>query len=131
MEKASARLWRKLRARYNLIGNECRNCKTGYFPPRIICKNCGRKSDMHDRKFAGEGEVYSYTKIRVPPDTFREEAPYVVGVIKLDEGPMVEGHILETGKEIRIGTRVTAAFRRMYVDGDEGLIYYHYKFEPV
>ncbi len=131
MEKASARLWRKLRARYNLIGNECRNCGTGYFPPRIICPKCGRKSEMHDRKFAGDGEVYSYTKIRVPPDTFKEEAPYVVGVVRLDEGPMVEGHILETGHEIRIGTRVKAAFRRMYVDGDEGLIYYHYKFEPV
>jgi hypothetical protein len=130
MEMASARLWRKLRSRYNLIGNECANCKTAYFPPRIICPRCGRESDMHETKFSGEGEVYSYTKIRVPPDTFKEEAPYVVGVVKLDEGPMVEGHILETGREIKIGTRVKAAFRRMYVDGDEGLIYYQYKFEP-
>src|SRR5271157_3131674 len=124
MEKASARLWRKLRARYNLIGNECKNCGTAYFPPRIICPKCGRESRMEERKFAGDGEVYSYTKIRVPPDTFKEEAPYVVGVVRLDEGPMVEGHILETGQEIKIGTRVKAAFRRMYVDGDEGLIYY-------
>ena len=130
MERPSASLWRKIRPRYNLIGNECENCGTSYFPPRIVCRKCGRASKMVDKKFAGDGEVYSYTKIRFPPDTFKDEAPYVVGVIKLDEGPMVEGHILENGQEIGIGTRVKTAFRKMHVDGEEGLIYYHYKFEP-
>jgi uncharacterized protein len=67
----------------------------------------------------------------VPPDTFKDEAPYIVAVIQLDEGPKVEGHILETGKSIDIGTKVKVVFRKMYVDGEEGLIYYHYKFEPV
>ena len=131
MEKPSAGLWRKIKARYNLVGNVCRNCSTAYFPPRIICRKCGRNSKMEDKKFNGNGEVYSFTKIRVPPDTFKDEAPYIVGVVKLDEGPMVEGHILENGTEIKVGTRVRPAFRRMYVDGEEGLIYYHYKFEPV
>lgn len=131
MEKPVASLWRKIRPRYNLIGSECKNCGAFYFPPRIICRKCGRESKMVEKKFSGDGEIYSYTKIRVPPDTFREEAPYVVGVIKLDEGPMVEGHVIENGKEVKIGMRVQMAFRKMYVDGEEGLIYYHYNFEPV
>ncbi|VVB76962.1 Uncharacterised protein [uncultured archaeon] len=131
MERSSARLWRKIRARYNLVGNECQSCKSEYFPPRPICKKCGKKTEMAVKKFAGNGEVYSFTKIRVPPDTFREEAPYYVGVIKLEEGPMVEGHILDDGREIKIGTKVRAAFRRMYVEGDEGLIHYQFKFEPI
>ncbi len=130
MERPPASLWRKIKPRYNLIGTECQNCGTSYFPPRIVCRKCGRASKMVDKKFSGNGEVYSYSKIMVPPDTFKDEAPYTVGVIKLDEGPMVEGHILENGHEINIGTRVKSAFRKMHVDGDEGLIYYHYKFEP-
>ncbi|MDE1860619.1 MAG: Zn-ribbon domain-containing OB-fold protein [Candidatus Micrarchaeota archaeon] len=131
MEKPSASLWRKIKARYNLIGNECKNCGTRYFPPRIVCRKCGRKSKMSDFKFNGDGEIVSFTKISVPPDTFKDEAPYFVGVVKLAEGPQVEGHIIDNGGKIAIGTKVRAAFRKMYVDGDEGLIYYHYKFEPV
>jgi uncharacterized protein len=130
MEKPSASLWRKIKPRYNLVGTECQNCGTSYFPPRIVCRKCGRMSKMVEKKFEGEGEVYSYTNIRVPPDTFKDEAPYVVGIVKLDEGPFVEGHILDKGNDVAIGTRVSVAFRKMHVDGEEGLIYYHYKFEP-
>ena len=131
MEKPSAGLWRKIRSRYNLVGNECRKCGSSYFPPRIVCTRCGRESQMADKKFNGNGEIMSFTTIRVPPDTFKDEAPYVVGIVKLEDGPSVEGHIIENGKRIEIGTKVKAAFRKMYVDGEEGLIYYHYKFEPV
>lgn len=131
MERSSASLWRKIRERYNLVGNICENCNTPYFPSRIVCRKCGRKSKMVEKQFSGNGTVYSFTQIRVPPDTFKDEAPYVIGIIKLDDGPMVEGHVIENSKEIEIGTKVKAAFRKMYVDGDEGLIYYHYKFEPV
>jgi uncharacterized OB-fold protein len=130
MEKPSAGLWRKIKPRYNLIGTECQNCGASYFPPRIVCRRCGRASKMVEKKFAGEGEVYSYTRIMVPPDTFKDEAPYFVGMIKLDEGPMVEGHILDDGSEVKIGMRVRTSFRKMHVEGEEGLIYYHYKFEP-
>ncbi len=131
MEKPSASLWRKIGARYNLAGNECKNCGVSYFPPRIVCRKCGRNTKMVDKKFRGDGEIISFTKIRVPPDTFKDEAPYIVAVIQLEEGPKVEGHILETGKKVDIGTKVKVVFRKMYVDGEEGLIYYHYKFEPI
>ncbi len=131
MESSSASLWRKIRSWYNLVGNACENCKANYFPPRIVCRNCGRKSKMVEKQYKGDGEIYSFTKIRVPPDTFKDEAPYNIGIIKLEEGPMVEGHIIENGIEPKIGGKVRVRFRKMYVDGDEGLIYYHYKFEPI
>ncbi len=86
---------------------------------------------MRNKTFAGTGEIYSFTKIHVPAEAFREDAPYTVAVIKLDEGPMVEGHIVESGKEVKIGTRVRQVFRKMLVEEDEGLIHYHFKFEPV
>ncbi len=131
MEKASASMWRKLNSRYNLVGSECENCNAIYFPSRIVCKNCGRQTKMHDRMLNGNGAVYSFTRIHVPAEAFRESAPYTIGVIKLDEGPMVEGHIVDTGKKIEIGTRVKKVFRKMLVEEDEGLIHYHFKFEPV
>lgn len=131
MERSSASLWRKIRARYNIVGNICENCKTPYFPPRIVCRKCGRNSKMVEKQFSGDGEIYSFTKIRVPPDTFKDEAPYYIGVIKLKEGPMVEGHVLDNGVEPKIGGKVKAQFRKMYVEDEESPIYYHFKFEPI
>ncbi len=131
MEKASAGMWRKIDTRYNLIGSECQKCDALYFPPRIICRNCGRDTKMVPKKLSGKGTVYSFTTIRVPSDAFKESAPYNVAVVALEEGPKVEGHVIESGKKVEIGTKVKTVFRKMYVDGEEGLIHYHFKFEAL
>jgi uncharacterized OB-fold protein len=131
MEHTSAGMWRRINARYNLIGSECQNCKRSYFPPRIVCKECGRNTVMKEKRFSGNGTVYSYSRIYVPPDAFKDDAPYTVGVVKLEEGPMVEGHIIENGKKIEVGTEVRTVFRKMRVEGEEGLVHYHFKFEPI
>ena len=131
MEKSPADLWRKVKSRYMLLGSVCENCGTKYFPPRAVCKKCGRNTKMKEYIFKGTGEIYSFTKIRSPAEGFEEMAPYTIALVKLDEGPIVEGHIIENGKPIEIGTKVRMAFRKMYKDGEEGLIYYQYKFEPV
>jgi uncharacterized OB-fold protein len=131
MEKASASSWRRMEERYNLLANECKNCGAVYFPQRIVCRKCGRHTKMESRELSGNGTVYSYTRTHSPADAFEEESPYLIGVIELDEGPRVEGHIVENGKEVTIGTKVRPVFRRMYADGEEGLIHYHFKFAPV
>jgi hypothetical protein len=131
VDVAPASLWRKINSRYNLVGNTCKNCNTSYFPPRIVCKNCGRKSKLVERQFSGNGTIYSFTRIRVPPDDFKDDAPYTVGLIKLDEGPMVEGHIIDNCAEVKIGGKVKMVFRRMQTEGREDLIHYQYKFEPL
>ncbi len=124
-------MWRKLNSRYNMVGSECKNCRTVYFPSRIVCKNCGRDTKMEHRKLKGDGEVYSYTHIHVPAEAFREQAPYTIAVVKTPEGPLVEGHIVETEKKIEIGTKVRMVFRKMHTDADQGLIIYQFKFEAI
>lgn len=131
MEKASAGMWRKIDTRYNLIGTECQNCKKLYFPPRIICRNCGRDTKMAPKKLSGKGSVYSFTTIRVPSEAFKDLAPYHVAVVALEEGPKVEGHVVDNGKKVEVGTKVRTVFRKMYTDGEEGLIHYHFKFEAL
>ncbi len=128
MERTTARAWRKFGSRYNLIGNKCENCGEVYFPPRVVCRNCGRNSKLVEKRLSGSGTIYSFTKIRSPPDNFSDIAPYTVGIIQLDEGPKVEGHIIENGKQAEIGARVKMMFRKMYAEGGEGMIHYHYKF---
>jgi uncharacterized OB-fold protein len=39
--------------------------------------------------------------------------------------------VVENGKEVAIGARVRTVLRRMFAEGEDGLIHYHYKFELV
>ncbi len=131
MDVAPASLWRKINTRYNLVGNTCTNCNTSYFPHRVVCKNCGRKSKLVEKQFSGNGTIHSFTRILVPPDAFKDDAPYTIGLIKLDEGPMIEGHVIDNYAEVKIGGRVRVVFRRMQTEAREDLIHYQYKFEPL
>jgi uncharacterized OB-fold protein len=40
-----SRNWRLQQERYRLIGVVCPHCDVKDFPPRIICQNCGTKTE--------------------------------------------------------------------------------------
>jgi len=124
-------LWRLRKSRYNLIGTKCLNCGNVYFPPKTFCPNCRRNSKIEEFVFSGNGEIVSYTIIKVPPEGFERQVPYVVGIIKLDEGVNVSGQIIGDLNKIEIGKRVKAVFRKMFEDGPDGLIHYGLKFELI
>ncbi|MFQ5974774.1 MAG: Zn-ribbon domain-containing OB-fold protein [Candidatus Hydrothermarchaeales archaeon] len=126
------RFWRNTKSRYNLIGTKCTNCQEIYFPPKRICPKCRRQSQLKKTKFAGTGEVLTYTVIHVAPEGFERETPYVMAIVKLDEGPMVTTQMVDCdGDSIKIGMRVKSVFRKIREGGEAGPIYYGYKFKPV
>jgi len=128
---AVPRLWRHIPARYNLIGTECKTCGELYFPPRIMCPTCRRDGKIVERKFKGTGEVATYTIIYSASSTFRRQAPYVLAIIRLDEGPQLTGQIVCDPDEVKIGMKVRSVFRKLGEDGPEGVIYYGTKFVPI
>src|SRR5271157_5920312 len=117
--------WRRIPERYGLIGSECENCKTNYFPVRKMCPKCRRKGKMREVKFSGKGKVYTYTVIYSPPTGFELDAPYLMGIIELAEGPKLTAQIVDSDpKDVKIGTPVEMIFRKIQEDGYEGLIHY-------
>lgn len=125
------RFWRNIGSRYNLLGTRCANCGTAYFPPRNFCPKCRRASKIEKHKFRGTGEVETYTIIHVAPEGFDAQTPYVMAIVRLDEGPRLTAQIVNCdGSEIKIGMRVESVFRRITEDGNAGLIHYGYKFQP-
>lgn len=125
------RFWRNIKSRYNLIGTRCLNCDSTYFPPRNFCPKCRRRSKLEELKFKGTGEVVTYTIIHSPPEGFDTQAPYIMAIVKLDEGPNLTTQIVDCGlDEIHIGMRVEKVFRKIQEDGDAGLIHYGFKFKP-
>jgi len=121
--------WRLKEAKYRLIGTRCTNCKNVYFPPTILCPDCRRKGKLEEFKLSGNGEVLSYTVIRVPPEGFENYAPYVVAIIRLEEGTNITGQIIGDINNVEIGKKVKPVFRRITEDNTDGLIHYGIKFE--
>jgi len=66
----------------------CEDC--GYVTPYevVLCPRCGSTAVKKD-VVSGEGEVYTFTKIRVPPEGFEQEGPYTVLAVRLVEGTLI------------------------------------------
>lgn len=123
--------WRLREQRYQLIGNVCSKCGTRFFPPRQVCTEC-RGTEFEPYRFDGKGELYSFTTLRQAPAGFEMFAPYTVGMIKLDEGPMVEAMLTDVGEdELEIGMRMEMVTRKIKEEGERGVLIYGYKFRPV
>jgi uncharacterized OB-fold protein len=122
--------WRLERQRYRLQGEECSHCGAKIFPPRDACPECAKPA-QEPYTFVGKGEVYSYTTVIDGPMGFEYQSPYVVALVKLDEGPMLTTQLTDLEGEPEIGMRVEMVTRKLRTDGDEGVIVYGYKFRPL
>jgi len=65
-----------------------------------------------------------------PPQGYEAQAPYVIALVKLDEGPMLTAQLTDLDGEPEIGMRVEMVTRKLRTDGEEGMIVYGYKFRP-
>ena len=129
-----ARFWREIPQRYNIIGNKCGSCSKIFFPPREACPFCRRKSigKMQEFRLSGKGEIVTYTIIHDAPENFKEQIPYPIAIIKLEEGPQLTAQIVDCNiDDVKIGMKVISTFRRIQEDGYTGAIYYGYKFKPL
>jgi len=123
--------WRLKDQRYRLEGTICGNCGAKHFPPREVCTEC-KSTQMTPHEFDGNGELYSFTILHSAPLGYEGQLPYAVGMIKLDEGPMVEAQITDVNlADLKIGERMEVVTRKLREYGEQGLIVYGYKFRPV
>lgn len=81
--------------------------------------------------FSGQGVVYSYTTIQDSPESFDEQAPYLLALVKLDEGPFITAQLTDADEAVNIGDRVEMVTRKLTTEGSKGMIVYGYKFRKV
>ena len=81
--------------------------------------------------FAGTGEIYSYTTLQETPEGFDEQAPYMLALVKLDEGPIITAQITDIDEPVAIGDKVEMVTRKLTTEGARGMIVYGYKFRKV
>lgn len=123
-------LWRLKEQRYRLIGSKCETCGTIYLPKRTICPKCRRKGKIRDyTEFSGFGNIETWTVVHSPPEGFVEQAPYVLAIIRLKEGPRILAQVVDVDPtKIEPGMEVYMVIRRVQESGPDGVIAYGFKF---
>jgi len=91
------------------------------------------KADMISNavELSGFGTIYSYTVLQDVPEGYEDQAPYMLALVKLDDGPIVTAQITDLQGDIAIGDRVEMVTRRLTTEGKKGMIVYGYKFRPL
>ena len=90
---------------------QCGACGKTYFPPRLLCPHC--HAEIGGWLTAeGTGTIYSFTVARRPAHPgFKDDVPYVVALIELDEGARMMSNIVTDDPDgVRIGERVEVFF---------------------
>ena len=102
--------WEAARDR-RLVVHGCRACGQRHFMPRGQCPACW-SSDLEWVDCSGLGTVYSASVVhRAPTPDFAANAPYVIALIDLEEGPRMFANVVGAGAlETTIGDRVELTF---------------------
>jgi uncharacterized OB-fold protein len=106
-----------------LPGLRCAECGEGIVPPSAVCTACG-SARLERESFGKKGSIRTFTVIRVGPEGF--DAPYVIAMVELDDGPWVVGNLdgidaKQAGMEL-IDKKVTVGSRILPPDPPESTI---------
>ena len=105
-----------------LMGTKCKKCGELSFPPRADCLFC-LSDEFEWIECSGEGELHTYTIIYAAPIGFDDIAPYILGVLDLDNGGRLIGWIDLPKKDVKIGMRLKTV-PKIFEDIPEIKLYY-------
>ena len=92
----------------------CQDCGDKHFPGSSVCPKCLSENQSW-APVSGKGTLLSWVRFhRAYWDGFRDDLPYLVCLVGLDEGPLLMSNLAGVEPEqIRIGARVEAIFERI------------------
>lgn len=108
--------WEAL-ARHELVFQRCGQCGTQRFYARAVCPVC-LSSAVTWIRASGRGTVYSFTVTHQnQAPGFREELPYVLAVVELEEGLRMMTNVVGCAPDaVRIGMPVEVVFEDVAPD---------------
>ena len=79
---------------HRLVLPRCRQCGNVWFPPYSSCPRC-LSFDREWIDATGKGKVWGFIEMAQPYiASFRDDLPYNVALVELDEGPKMFGNIV-------------------------------------
>ena len=87
----TSKQWRQAFRDGKFLGLKCQQCGACTAPPQKVCSGC-RSEDMAVVELSGNGELKTFTVTQVAAEGF--EAPYIVALVALEEGPWVTCNVI-------------------------------------
>ena len=92
---------------HELTYQVCNWCGGLVFYPRSHCTHC-LSAELTVKTSQGAGAIYTFTVIRQHGDPFfRQQLPYVVALVDLDEGFRIFAEVATDTETVRVGARVS------------------------
>jgi uncharacterized OB-fold protein len=83
------------------------------FYPRSVSIYTGRRN-LEWREVSGRGTLYSFTEIHVAPPGFEDLAPYMIGVVELEEGVRIMTPLHNiTVEDAELGMKMRVCWQRL------------------
>jgi len=100
-----------------LHGSRCRSCNTTFFPALSLgCEVCGA-TQLEAIALEATGVLHSVATVHLYQG-HDIEAPFAIGEIQLDAGPLIRGTMADLVERDAIGTRVAASWATLRADDD-------------
>ncbi len=104
--------WEKAKA-HELWLRHCDDCNKAYFYPRDICPMCFSRNTSWIQA-SGKGTLHTFAIVhRAPTPAFRDDAPFVVAMVDLEEGPRMPTNLVGVEPDpanIKVGMAVEVVF---------------------
>lgn len=97
--------------RHELLIQKCAKCSKYRFFPSPYCPDC--MSDSVEWVISsGRGKIYSFTiQYRAPSEVFKEDIPYAIAIIELEEGVRMMGTLTGCNlQDLAVGMPVHVIF---------------------
>jgi len=79
---------------HRLMVQKCTGCARHWHPPSVLCPGCGGR-DFSWVESSGKGRVFSFvTYHRLYNKGWKDELPYVVAVVELEEGARLLSNVI-------------------------------------
>lgn len=97
---------------HKLMIQKCEDCNKYIFYPRIICPHCFSEH-VTWVEASGQGRIHSYTVVHRAAPPFKEETPYVVAIIELNEGVRMASRVIGEQEKILIDKPVSVVYEKI------------------
>ncbi len=98
-----------------LLGLKCKECGAITVPPKIVCRKC-TSPNLNIVELNGKAKIQTFTTVYVTSEGRKDEIPYIIVLVELDEGPWIMGNLIDIdpneatmeliGKRVKMGHKV-------------------------
>ena len=95
--------------KHELRLQRCAKCRAYIYYPRDRCPHCFA-GELSWEPVSGRGKLYSYTTVYRASSRSFADAPYVLAIVELDEGPRMTTNIVAPPEKLKVGMPVAVFF---------------------